>query len=194
MNTTLTLSPMTDDPMIIMTDGSICPGNPGQTASTAIRFVCSQSDFNADKPIFITSLPPQDPCQFYFEWNTHLACRPGRKSPTRPTFPKGELDTHHYYFAFAVFLVIVLLTWFGGLTLYNRLYLKRRGLSQFPLPTFDYQSISIPSRNSNEQPGPNWDPSRRRSNRSGGYGHVRAEGHDGEERFAARYSLEEERD
>lgn len=40
VNTTLTLSPMTDEPMIIMTDGSICPNNPGQTASTAIRVRC----------------------------------------------------------------------------------------------------------------------------------------------------------
>lgn len=37
VNTNLTLSPMTNEPMIIMTGGSSCPGNPEQTASTAIR-------------------------------------------------------------------------------------------------------------------------------------------------------------
>lgn len=37
MNTNLTLSPMTNEPMIIMTGGSSCPGNQEQTASTAIR-------------------------------------------------------------------------------------------------------------------------------------------------------------
>ncbi|OWT35456.1 hypothetical protein J008_07055 [Cryptococcus neoformans] len=195
VNTTLTLSPMTDEPMIIMTDGSICPNNPGQTASTAIRFICSsQSDFYVDKPIFITSLPPQGPCQFYFEWNTPLACRPGRTrptNPTNPTSPKGGLETHNYYFAFGAIVVIAILTWFGGLTLYNRLYLKRRGLSQFPLPSFDYQSISLPPRNSAEHPGPNWDSSRRRPSRSGGYRPVQTEGHDREERFAPRFSLDD---
>ncbi|KAL0242342.1 hypothetical protein I308_105971 [Cryptococcus tetragattii IND107] len=91
VNTNLTLSPMTNEPMIIMTGGSSCHGNQEQTASTAIRFICSPSDFNAGKPILVASLPPQDPCQFYFEWNTHLAC---------PTNPKRELETSHYYIAF----------------------------------------------------------------------------------------------
>ncbi|XAO26989.1 hypothetical protein I312_105830 [Cryptococcus bacillisporus CA1280] len=64
VNTNLTLSPMTNEPMIIMTGGSSCPGKQEQTASTAIRFICSPSDFNAGKPILVASLPPQDPCGY----------------------------------------------------------------------------------------------------------------------------------
>lgn len=89
-------------------------------------------------------------------------------------------------------LAIIFLTWFGGVTLYNRLHLKRRGLSQFPLPSLHFPSISLPSRNSGEQSRPSWGSWRRRSNRSGAYDRVRAEEHDEEEEgFAARFSLEE---
>ncbi|ODN80657.1 hypothetical protein L202_02836 [Cryptococcus amylolentus CBS 6039] len=188
VNTNLTLSPMVNDPLLTMTGGSACPGNPSETASTAIRFICSPSNFDAGKPLLVASLPPQDPCHFYFEWSTHVAC---------PTNPKRELESHHYYIAFVAILAIAFLTWFGGVTMYNRLKLKRRGIDQFPLPDFSswhLPSIHLPSRSnvnssSNGASRPGWGSWNRRSS---GYSNVRADEHDDEETgFAGRFSLEE---
>ncbi|WWD16563.1 hypothetical protein CI109_100990 [Kwoniella shandongensis] len=193
VNTNLTVSPMTNEPMLIMTDGSPCPLNPDATASTAIRFICSPADFHAGKPVLMATLPPSDPCHFYFEWKSHVAC---------PTNPKQELQSNHYY-VFGAILFIAILTWFGGLTLYNRLYLKKRGLSQFPIPSFHLPSISLPGTKSSSATGngtssgqPRWGSWGRRSNRSGagGYSSIRAEAaeDDEEEGFAGRFSLEDD--
>ncbi|WVN85701.1 uncharacterized protein L203_100851 [Cryptococcus depauperatus CBS 7841] len=180
-NTNLTLTPMTNEPMLIMADGSPCPLNPSASSSTAIRFICNPTVFGAGTPILVASLPPIDPCQFYFEWSTHVAC---------PTNAKAELKQHHYYIAFGAILAIAILTWFGGLTLYNRFVLKRRGLSQFPVPSFHFPSISLKSSLSSESSKPRWGSWRRRSNQAG-YNHIRADDNDEEDGFAGRFSLEE---
>ncbi len=102
-------------------------------------------------------------------------------------------------------LAIAFFTWFGAHTLYNRYYLKLRGASQFPIPTFP--SIRLPSffqRSPNTQNGfgggsssttnskPGWGSWRRRSQRSSGYNAIRADEVDEEEGFAARFSLDDE--
>ncbi|WVW80082.1 hypothetical protein I302_102055 [Kwoniella bestiolae CBS 10118] len=185
VHTNLTMSPMTNEPMYVITDGSACPLNPDAKASTAIRFICSPSDFNAGKPVLVATLPPQDPCHFYFEWRSHVAC---------PTNPKSSLESGHYI-AFGAILAIAILTWFGGHTLYNRFYLGRRGAAQFPL--FHIPKISLPTfksqSNGESSTGPKWGSWRRRSQRSGGgYTSVRADENDEEEGFAGRFSLDDD--
>ncbi|WWC68691.1 uncharacterized protein I206_102625 [Kwoniella pini CBS 10737] len=184
VHTNLTMSPMTNEPMYVITDGSSCPLNPDAKASTAIRFICSPSDFNAGTPVLVATLPPQDPCHFYFEWRSHLAC---------PTNVKSSLDTGHYI-AFGAILAIAIITWFGGHTLYNRYYLKRSGLSQFPIPSFSFPKIALPktgrSTENTSGNGPRWGAWRRRSNRSG-YTGIRADEHE-EEGFAGRFSLDDD--
>ncbi|KAK6907286.1 hypothetical protein I203_101276 [Kwoniella mangroviensis CBS 8507] len=190
VHTNLTLSPMTNEPMYVITDGSPCPLNPDARASTAIRFICSPSDFNAGKPLLVATLPPQDPCHFYFEWRSHVAC---------PTNPKSSLESGHYI-AFGAILAIAILTWFGGHTLYNRFYLGRRGSAQFPLFHIPRPKISLPTfksrSNGNGQGssgGPKWGSWRRRSQRSGnGYTSIRADENDEEEGFAGRFSLDDD--
>ncbi|WVQ83617.1 hypothetical protein IAT38_005758 [Cryptococcus sp. DSM 104549] len=184
INKNLTMSPMTNEPMMVMTDGSPCPLNPAASASTAIRFICSPADFHAGNPVLVATLPPEDPCHFYFEWKSHVAC---------PTNPKAELAAGHYIL-FGTILAIAFFTWFGGHTIYNRFYLNRRGLSQFPipsLPSWHIPSLSLGRSNDTSQPsGPRWGGWRRRSARSG-YSGVRADDNDEEEGFAGRFSLEE---
>jgi cation-dependent mannose-6-phosphate receptor len=92
-------------------------------------------------------------------------------------------------------LLIAVLTWFLGHTLYNRFFLKLRGRDQFPIPSVP--SLHLPSMPSLGKSGsaasaakPNWGW-QRRSQRAG-YGHVRAEEDDEEEGFAGRFSLEDE--
>ncbi|WWC87820.1 uncharacterized protein L201_002712 [Kwoniella dendrophila CBS 6074] len=191
VHTNLTMSPMTNEPMYVITDGSACPLNPDAKASTAIRFICSPSDFNAGKPVLVATLPPQDPCHFYFEWRSHVAC---------PTNPKSSLESGHYI-VFGAILAIAIFTWFGGHTLYNRFYLKRTGLSQFPLPSsLSLPKIKLPSIGKSSQSGsgsgsgsgPKWGSWRRRSHRSNGYIGIRADEDDEEEGFAARFSLDDD--
>ncbi|WWC60243.1 uncharacterized protein I303_102809 [Kwoniella dejecticola CBS 10117] len=182
VHTNLTMSPMTNEPMYVITDGSPCPLNPDARASTAIRFICSPSDFNAGSPVLVANLPPQDPCHFYFEWRSHVAC---------PTNPKSSLESGHYI-VFGAILAIAIITWFGGHTLYNRFYLNRRGLSQFPVPSFSLPKIALPKRgaDSSSSNGPRWGAWRRRSNRAG-YTGIRADEHE-EEGFAGRFSLDDD--
>ncbi|WVR03836.1 hypothetical protein IAU60_000833 [Kwoniella sp. DSM 27419] len=182
VHTNLTISPMSNEPMYVITDGSACPSNPDAKASTAIRFICSPADFNAGKPVLVATLPPQDPCHFFFEWRSHVAC---------PTNPKTPLESGHYI-VFGAILAIAIFTWFGGHTLYNRFYLQRRGMSQFPLPSLRLPSVALPSMaRSGGQPKPSWGSWRRRSDRSG-YSNIRADEHDEEESFAGRFSLEDD--
>ncbi|KAL7419739.1 hypothetical protein Q5752_005655 [Cryptotrichosporon argae] len=182
VSTNLTVSP-TGEPMLVYEDGSPCPANYGQTASTAIRFICSPSDYGAGTPRLVAALPVEDSCSFYFEWPTHVAC---------PTSPKAQLSASHYV-AFGAIVAIAFFTWFLGHTLYNRLYLQRRGLSQFPLPALP--SLALPSfRRSDAQPrtGPSWGSWRRSARRTRGYNTVSALENDEEEGFAARFSLDDE--
>jgi cation-dependent mannose-6-phosphate receptor len=92
--------------------------------------------------------------------------------------------------------LIAFLTWFFGHTLYNRFYLKRRGLAQFPLPSFTLPKLSA---GSIRNPFTRAEPSRPRfgfGRRSrAGYANVRAdEGYDEEDGFAGRFSLEDDED
>ncbi|GFZ42625.1 hypothetical protein JCM24511_00342 [Saitozyma sp. JCM 24511] len=190
VNSTLLLSPSTNEPMMYLSNGSPCPLDSQSAASTAIRFICSPSDFHAGKPVLVAALPPGDPanyCQFFFEWSTHVAC---------PTNPKAEMQKAHYYIAFFAIFLIAFLTWFFGHTLYNRFYLKRRGLAQFPLPSFTFPKLSA---GSIRNPFTRAEPSRPRfgfGRRSrAGYANVRAdEGYDEEDGFAGRFSLEDDED
>lgn len=95
---------------------------------------------------------------------------------------------------------MALLTWFGGVTLYNRIHLKRRGMDQFPLPSFKLPSLSglfgrTGSNASSGAPksGFGW---RRRSQRGGtaGYSNIRADEYDEGEGFAGRFSLDDDDD
>ncbi|ORY27462.1 mannose-6-phosphate receptor binding domain-containing protein [Naematelia encephala] len=186
VNSTLYLSPASNEPMLYIQNGSPCPHNSDELASTAIRFICSPSDFHAGTPILVAALPPDDPsrtCHFFFEWSTHVAC---------PTNAKAQLGTSHYV-AFGAILFIAFLTWFGGHTIYNRFYLKRRGLDQFPIPKISLPSAPALSFRSDGQstipkPGGFW---KRRSQRNG-YTNIRADDNDEHEGFAGRFSLEED--
>ncbi|OCF42427.1 hypothetical protein I317_03802 [Kwoniella heveanensis CBS 569] len=190
VHTNLTVSPMSNEPMYVITDGSACPLNPDAKASTAIRFICSPSDFNAGSPVLVATLPPQDPCHFFFEWRSHVAC---------PTNPKASLGSGHYI-AFGAILAIAIFTWFGGHTIYNRFYLKRRGLAQFPMPSLSFPRVKLPTmpsssgraaNKSSQKPG--WGSWGRRSQRShNGYSNIRADEDDEEEGFAGRFSLEDD--
>ncbi|WRT65640.1 uncharacterized protein IL334_002585 [Kwoniella shivajii] len=190
VHSNLTLSPMTNEPMYVITDGSACPLNPDAKASTAIRFICSPADFNAGSPVLVANLPPQDPCHFYFEWRSHVAC---------PTNPKTNLESGHYI-VFGAILAIAIMIWLGGVTLYNRFYLKRTGWSQFPIPSFHLPKIALPNvglgrsqaaSGSGSNTGPKWGSWGRRSQRSG-YSGIRADDDDEEEGFAGRFSLEDD--
>ncbi|KAK4687626.1 cation-dependent mannose-6-phosphate receptor, partial [Tremellales sp. Uapishka_1] len=188
MNATLHVSPSTSEPVLIYSGGSQCPVNREISATTAIHFICSPSDFGAGTPTLVATLPAGDQangCQFFFEWKTHVAC---------PTNPKAQLETSHYV-AFGVILAIAILTWFGGHTLYNRYYLRLRGREQFPFPSLSAPSLSLPSlpfrRKDASAARPAW--GFRRSQRSG-YNHVRAEENDEETGFAGRFSLDDGED
>ena len=84
--------------------------------------------------------------------------------------------------------------------MYNRLYLKRRGSEQFPLPSFLSalnpsalrSRIKLPTFSRPEVPRPGgW----RRSRQQGGYSHIRqAEEADEGEGFAGRFSLDDDDD
>ncbi|KAL1410371.1 hypothetical protein Q8F55_004379 [Vanrija albida] len=189
VSTNITLSPATKEPVLLLENGSKCPGNENERASTAIRFVCSQSEFGAGKPRLVAALPPGDnSCHFFFDWPTHVACA---------TSPQAELASGHLI-AFGAFIAVAVLTWFGGHSLYNRFYLGRRGLDQFPLPRFSAPKLSLPTvggarANSAAAPAPRprWSLFKRRSQRAG-YSHVRADDGGEEDRLAgARFSLDD---
>ena len=89
-------------------------------------------------------------------------------------------------------LFIAILTWFAGHTLYNRFYLERRGLSQFPLPQ-SLPKLKLPSfqkSSSGEPSRPSWGFGRR-SQRGGAYSAMNTDESQG---FAARYSLDSDDD
>lgn len=112
MNQTLYASPDLRDPLLVYQNGSVCPTNPNERATTIIRvslagllhihtritpvadiasqFICSPTDFHAGKPVLIAAVPPGQPdqaCHFVFEWRSHVAC---------PTNRKSELEAGHY--------------------------------------------------------------------------------------------------
>lgn len=84
-------------------------------------------------------------------------------------------------------MLIAILTWFGGHTLYNRFFLQRRGLDQFPIPRCA-PKLHLGSGDS-ERPARRW--GFRRSQRSG-YNHLRTEPDEEDSLAAARFSLEDE--
>lgn len=85
-------------------------------------------------------------------------------------------------------LAIAVLTWFAGHTFYNRFYLSKRGLDQFPLPRFPLPSIRLPTfKKSSEASRPKWGFGRR--SQRGGY---TAMNQDETQGFAARYSLSDD--
>jgi cation-dependent mannose-6-phosphate receptor len=91
--------------------------------------------------------------------------------------------THHS-------ILIAILTWFGGHTLYNRFFLHRRGLDQFPLPRCSAPKLSLGGNSDGERPARSW--GFRRSQR--GYNHLRTEPDEEDSLAAARFSLEDEDD
>ncbi|ORX33663.1 mannose-6-phosphate receptor binding domain-containing protein [Kockovaella imperatae] len=186
VNTTLHISPSTHEPMLYLQNGSACPLNSGEYASTVIRFICSPEDFDAGKPTLVAALPPLDsgnPCHFFFEWKTHVACK---------TNPKAELKSHHLI-GFGAF-VFIILAWFIGHTAYNRFVLQKRGMDVFPIPRITRQlpslmpTASAPSSSSKK---PRWGIGRRSQR---GYSNVRADDNDEGEGFAGRFSLEDDED
>lgn len=83
-------------------------------------------------------------------------------------------------------------TTFAGITMYNRFVLGLKGWDQLPrpsLPHFHWSGLRGLFRR-DTQSGPGWGS----WNRSGGYGHVRAEDNDEEEGFAGRFSLADDDD
>jgi cation-dependent mannose-6-phosphate receptor len=76
---------------------------------------------------------------------------------------------------------------FAGVTMYNRFVLGLKGWDQLPRPSAPHFDLSGLRRlfRRDAQSGPGWGS----WNRSGGYGHVRAEEDDEEEGFAGRFSL-----
>ncbi|TXT10920.1 hypothetical protein VHUM_01671 [Vanrija humicola] len=190
VSTNITLSPGTKEPMLLLENGSKCPGNENERASTAIRFVCQQSEFGAGKPRLVAALPAGDnSCHFFFDWPTHVACA---------TSPQAELASGHLI-AFGAFIAVALLTWFGGHSLYNRFYLGRRGLDQFPLPRFSAPKLSLPTvgRRSDAPAAPprRWSLFKGRRSQRNGYSHVRADDGGEEDRLAgARFSLDDSDD
>ena len=90
-------------------------------------------------------------------------------------------------------LTVAILTWFLGHTLYNRLYLKRRGPDQFPIPSFlsSLRSrVKLPTFSRPDVPRPGgW---RRSLGGQNGYSHIRAAEEDEEEGFAGRFSLDDD--
>lgn len=94
-------------------------------------------------------------------------------------------------------VVIAILTWFGGHTLYNRFYLKKRGLEVFPIPRCHRPpGVHLPqpissSDGSAQVPRRSWSaPWKRRSQRAG-YNHLRQDPNE-EDHLAARFSLDDD--
>ncbi|BEI97628.1 hypothetical protein CcaverHIS631_0212170 [Cutaneotrichosporon cavernicola] len=188
-STNLTISPTTHEPMLIYENGSKCPGNENERASTVIRFVCSQTDFEAGKPRLVAAVPAGDKaCHFFFDWHTHVAC---------PTNHKTDLESAHIW-AFVGFVAVAILTWFGGHTLYNRFYLKRSGMDIFPFPKCHRPpGVRLPqpisSSDGSAQPRRSWSaPWKRRSQRAG-YNHLRQDPNE-EDHLAARFSIDDDDD
>ncbi|KAJ9101946.1 hypothetical protein QFC19_005027 [Naganishia cerealis] len=89
-------------------------------------------------------------------------------------------------------LMIGLFSTCAGLIMYNRFVLGLKGWDQLPRPSFPHFDLSGLRRLSGRDAhaGPGWGS----WNRSGGYGHVRAEDNDEEEGFAGRFSLADDED
>lgn len=94
-------------------------------------------------------------------------------------------------------ILVALLTWFGGHTLYNRFYLGRRGIEQFPVPRCSRPpGVRLPqpvsSSDGSAQPRRWSAPWKRRSQRAG-YNHIRQNPNE-EDHLAARFSLDDDED
>jgi cation-dependent mannose-6-phosphate receptor len=93
-------------------------------------------------------------------------------------------------------VIIAILTWFGGHTLYNRFYLKKSGMDVFPIPKCHRPpGVRLPqpisSSDGSAQPRRSWSaPWKRRSQRAG-YNHLRQDPNE-EDHLAARFSIDDE--
>ena len=89
-------------------------------------------------------------------------------------------------------LFIAILTWFFGHTLYNRFYMQKRGIDQFPVPHISVPKVSMPSfkKSNTGSSKPNWGFGRR-SQRNGGYSVMNQ---DETQHFVGRYSLSDDDD
>lgn len=120
-NTTLTVQ--NGHPMLVMTNGSPCPGAESTRGSTAIRFICDTSVFEAGKPEIVAQLPPDDDsaCAFFMEWRTHVAC---------PTHEKtGRIG---FLTVLAAILTTAFMLYIIVGTFYKRYVLELRGFDQIP--------------------------------------------------------------
>lgn len=72
-NSTLIISH--DHPLLVLSQGSICPGSDKMRASSMYRFICDPSVFSAGTPKLVAQLPIEDDqsCAFVFEWRTHVS-------------------------------------------------------------------------------------------------------------------------
>jgi len=111
-------------PLLILTGGSPCPTADHMSAMTAVRFICDTSVFGSGTPQLVAQLPPDDEtsCAFFLEWRTHYAC----PSNEEAGFWGGLIV------ALSVMLVVLLMLYFVGGTLYNRYVLHLRGFDQIP--------------------------------------------------------------
>ncbi|KAI0059426.1 mannose 6-phosphate receptor domain-containing protein [Artomyces pyxidatus] len=122
VNTTLLIRDK--HPLLVLTEGSICPHAERMHAMTAVRFICDTSVFGSGSPRLVAQLPPDDAsaCAFFLEWRTHYAC------------PSGEATGFWggLVVALSIIAIIGLMLYVVGGTLYNRYVLQLRGFDQLP--------------------------------------------------------------
>ncbi|KAI0050592.1 mannose 6-phosphate receptor domain-containing protein, partial [Auriscalpium vulgare] len=111
-------------PLIVLTEGSMCPHAEHIRAMTAIRFICDTSVFGSGAPQLVAQLPPDDAeaCAFFLEWRTHYACPSGKAAG----FWGGFIAV------LSIIAMIFLMVYVVGGTLYNRYVLGLRGFDQLP--------------------------------------------------------------
>ncbi|KZT43817.1 mannose 6-phosphate receptor domain-containing protein [Sistotremastrum suecicum HHB10207 ss-3] len=111
-----------NNPILIYSGGSPCPGASNLKASTAVRFICDTT-VSTGAPVFVAQLPPdpQSACAFVFEWRTNVACS------TRASGFFGRVMV-----VLLTFVVVIFLAYFVTGTLYRRYVLQFRGVEQFP--------------------------------------------------------------
>ncbi|KAA1471458.1 mannose 6-phosphate receptor domain-containing protein [Dentipellis sp. KUC8613] len=111
-------------PLLILTEGSVCPNAEHMHAMTAVRFICDTSVFGSGTPQLVAQLPPEDEnaCSFFIEWRTHYACPAGEDAGFW-----GGLTV-----AISIILTVGLMSYIVVRTLYNRYVLHLRGFEQIP--------------------------------------------------------------
>ncbi|KAI0323031.1 hypothetical protein OF83DRAFT_1167059 [Amylostereum chailletii] len=122
VNTTLLIRDK--HPLLILTEGSMCPHSEHIRAMTAVRFICDTSVFGSGSPQLVAQLPPEDSeaCAFFLEWRTHYACPSGKATG----FWAG------LFIVLSIFALVALTLYIVGGTLYNRYVLQKQGFDQLP--------------------------------------------------------------